>query len=984
MDRERHPIPGRREPDLVGQVPLLELDEFNRSVRLFTDEMGASADGARKAAGYRWTPETVGLINAVVKRWNGLLGVGVRTTFEDREAGICDGEVNFTRSFAEEVLRSPNFIIGHECGHELERIMNRGANGTTSGLKEAETYYNAGFEDMTHMHSCPPFGETMHHDLDIRRVFGGEYFVRGPRGSQTRSYLQDIGYNARQIYCDSVPIKEIMLKEGKGPISMQDILEECCVLLERRHEDLRMKLGGGGKAWLGVVPDLARYTGTAWALRKVAEAWVEDPAKSREISARLERFTKMFGKLLLEPESRQNELTGEQAQNLLETPVLGYSGTEIPSHSKSGLSKEETMAVTVLTRAYKEHFINCMSRKELFSDERMEPHIEKLNNPDERIRRQEAYTLGELASMRALRPLFERLERENEPQVLTTIAKSISEIMGKNRVSGGIHELKEDVERNLRHSNQKVILEMMRAATCVADEQTPGKIAEVMRANWGANGFLDRGVDALREIGLAEGPAAEKALQALVFVLNDHLGETSVVSGMVDALGRIGSNKGLAAETAYDKLVEVIEANPQNKEIQISGVFALGEIGSSENPKADKVYEEVERIMNRSPYTYFVQNLGLGTLGKIACTNNPSAVKAYRKMVSMTGRSQDPETQLARVTLISRVGSGKGRMARQAIDDLALEIESAAEPIFKRARMSALGDICFKVGPAAGYAYEVLVSVVDRVPKDPQSLSMGLDALGKVASSESPSSKAAYDKIVEILDANPQDPVIQLSGVWALGDIMNGKNSQAALASDRMVQVMQSYPHDTEIQVAGVYNLAETCEGTDPGAEASYHKMVAAIDANLQDSKIQGAGLSALSYICSSLSPLAERAYYKMVEIIEANPQSGEVQKGKIWALSRVASSGNSKAEEAFDRLVDVIDTSPRNSDGLKEGLYALGEIGSSDSPSAAKAFEKLAQLVKSDPQPYFKDEMIQSLRKIRFSSRPAAINASLLLAEME
>ncbi|HHQ44770.1 MAG TPA: HEAT repeat domain-containing protein [Candidatus Altiarchaeales archaeon] len=420
-------------PHQLGQ------DEFDRIVRVFIDQMGATPEGARKAAEKRWNPKTVEQIQKTVEAWNKLLKVEVRTSFEEGSSGIKDGELNFTQRFAEEVLQSPNFIVGHECGHEVERKSNPHAKGTTRGLQELEAHINPGFSYSQayagRHYNCPPFGATLHHDRDLRTVFDRTYVVVSPTGETSqRNYLQDIGYNARQIYADSIPFKTIMLFESKGdkpPVSMEALMEECCGYLERRYHDFSGQIRGENLKILrlDMVPDIARYTATAWALRKVAQAWVKDPQKSVEIHGRLDNFSKQFAKLMLEPESTAGVMiTDQQAQTLLETPEREYRGEKPARQAKSGLSQAEMLAIGVLTRAYKEHFINCLSRRELFEGERLEPHIEKLASPDESVRRREAYTLGEIGHASLLKPLFHQLEVEQDPHVKKTIHLAIQEI----------------------------------------------------------------------------------------------------------------------------------------------------------------------------------------------------------------------------------------------------------------------------------------------------------------------------------------------------------------------------------------------------------------------------------------------------------------------------------------------------------------------------------------------------------------------------
>ncbi|MFH1834894.1 MAG: hypothetical protein ABH851_01760 [Methanobacteriota archaeon] len=417
-----------------------KVDEFSRLSSGIADSMGVSIENASQAVEHGWNPEKIDVIQNHVERWNGILGTKVECVFEpstkkgvsprevesQTQVGIQDGKLNFTQAFAAVVLEAPNIIIGHECGHEIERKLNPQSRGTTEGLQAIEAYSSPGFDDPSKKHSCPPFGVVKHHQPELLRLF-------------TSLQLQaEVGYGARQIYADSVPVKEALLsivesQQVEG-VDMEDLLSEWLTLLDSEYQHHHRNIRSGGReVWLAEVPHLARFTATALALRKIAGAWVEDPDKARETSGGFDSFIKRFAQLLTEPESVSGEsLTEQQAYDLLETPLREYRGPK-PSSAprKSGLSEDEVMAVAVLTRAYKEHFINCMSRGELFEGERLEPHLEKLTAEDEYTRRREAYTLGEIGSVRAVEVLVER-RVDSSPLVREGAFAALLEIIVKN------------------------------------------------------------------------------------------------------------------------------------------------------------------------------------------------------------------------------------------------------------------------------------------------------------------------------------------------------------------------------------------------------------------------------------------------------------------------------------------------------------------------------------------------------------------------
>ncbi|HHQ44769.1 MAG TPA: HEAT repeat domain-containing protein [Candidatus Altiarchaeales archaeon] len=532
-------------PHQLGQ------DEFDRIVRVFIDQMGATPDGARKAAQRKWKPETVDQIQKTVESWNKVLGVEVKTSFEERGAGIKDGELNFTQRFAEEVLQSPNFIVGHECGHEIERQNNPQAEGTTRGLQLSEAHINPGFDEKKGKYSCPPFGATLHHDRDLRAVFDRTYVVVSPTGETSqRNYLQDIGYNARQIYADSVPFKTVMLQESrryewepKAPVSMEELMTECCGYLERFYNQVSRQIREENTklTWLGLVPDMARYAATAWGLQKVAQAWIRDPSKSRELNERLDGFTKRFGALLTEPERGLGvSLTEDEAKSLIVMPQAEYAGPTPTFPTQAGLTNEETMAVGVLTRAYKEHFINCLSRRELFEGERLEPHLEKLASPDEYIIRREAYTLGEIGHVNGLQPLLNLLEAETQKSpvegehavIVETISTAVSEIIKKNAESRQAKDALPKIEKQFKSQDKKVRMAMVEAAGAMGEFSSLNKLEELLNDD-------------------AELEVRQQAFLAIIDIIGKHQPDTAV-----DLIGANLEKAGLTFQSFPSRLIE--------------------------------------------------------------------------------------------------------------------------------------------------------------------------------------------------------------------------------------------------------------------------------------------------------------------------------------------------------------------------------------------------------------------------------------------
>jgi hypothetical protein len=444
----------------IRQVNVDEIDLLTNQLlkNLKSDGIGLAIEDARQAVEHGWDIRKIRFMKRVVDNWNRALRTNVKCVFEsdskdaiiksgtpvvesDGYAGIVDGKLNFNQALADEVLQSPNFIIGHECGHELERKCNFQAGGSTQGLKHGEGLNTPGFCDLCERHDFPPFGAAIHHEEILKEVFKGSYPVFDKEPGE-----KSVGYNARQIYCDSVPVKEVMLckLEGKTPpVSMRQLMSEAIGFLDRRYQLLSTQMAPGGISYVRVdlIPHLVRYSATAWALRSVAGAWINDWAESEKKQKQLESFSQRFDSLLLNPSARPNH----HAQRFIETRD-GMHGIESVEGDSPFFSKEQVYVIGILVRAYHDHFLNCLSMKEFLKDVDLTAHIEKLKSSDEITRRQEAYTLGQMGTSEVIRPLLDVVQNPKESKSVKLIAlKSISLICSKavhsQKVRGYTREL---------------------------------------------------------------------------------------------------------------------------------------------------------------------------------------------------------------------------------------------------------------------------------------------------------------------------------------------------------------------------------------------------------------------------------------------------------------------------------------------------------------------------------------------------------------
>jgi HEAT repeat protein len=501
----KHPTPKLYPP---AELPKLKIHSLDSATTGFVDGMGVSIENAREAAAHGWNPKSVEWIRKYVDRWNKLLGTKVECVFESSkpnlgnsqssnenssQAGISDGKINFTCSFAEIIIEAPNVVIGHECGHELERKLNPLGGGTTKGLKAQQAFTTPGFDDPSGIHPCPPFGAALSHSPDLLSIFC------------TTGLQSTIGYNARQIYCDSVPLREILIQldyktppynpdawtiidNSEFPVPITDMerkrkkvmgmnpldlplgldmateaiqdyiyrrkvkkgleipfttlggfLAEWEKLLEGQYAVLSSEIREKGlKVWADSIPAIARFSASAWGLQRLIGIRLGNNS-SREITDKAERhmhslegiFTK-FGRLLEEPINSPG-LTDKQIIELFKIPHDSQTVILSQKDRNSGLDEKLLRAVAVLTRAYKEHFINCLGLPEVFKGERVEVHLEKLESTDDTVRINEIKTMGSLGDAGFFDPLRKIYEDPKESkQVRGETLKAMVNIAVKN------------------------------------------------------------------------------------------------------------------------------------------------------------------------------------------------------------------------------------------------------------------------------------------------------------------------------------------------------------------------------------------------------------------------------------------------------------------------------------------------------------------------------------------------------------------------
>jgi hypothetical protein len=264
----------------------------------------------------------------------------------------------------------------------------------------------------------------MHHNDELLGLF------------DTPDLRKLVGGRSREIYADSVPIKEAMLRELDGkPVegaSVEDLLREWTVFLGDEYERVKQALDEGKNAFLELVPSIARFTATSLALQKVAGYWVKDEDVTRRIQAGFSGFNTSFGKLLEEPFDGGG-VDAADMEGFLSTPAGEYMG-QVPSDDPrpSNLSQRQLLGVGILTRAYSSHLISCFSQHDLFSDERLDAHIEKLHSPDAAVRRMEIYTLAAIGDIRVLDHFARRFLDSDDDRERYLLSQALKDMVEKN------------------------------------------------------------------------------------------------------------------------------------------------------------------------------------------------------------------------------------------------------------------------------------------------------------------------------------------------------------------------------------------------------------------------------------------------------------------------------------------------------------------------------------------------------------------------
>ncbi|MFC2163275.1 hypothetical protein ACFLRF_06295 [Candidatus Altiarchaeota archaeon] len=441
-------------PDISEKVRPKEIDCFGSLVKGLMDEMGRvgnpiSESQAGKAVRHGWAePSEREFLQGLTVRWGEALGVEIATSFDDSlGGGVSEGVVNFTKVFAREVRKAPDIIVAHEGGHCLEHGKTGWSMRQLRGNEDyLAPYVREGFDDVRHM--MPPFSLTSHHQEHEGRLFDREYDYRTCDGETgTRSLRHDVGYNARQIYCDSIPFKQVLARQVQGgqqmtgadgrPLTVNGLIGQYVGYLEGQYDAITNGEDElTGRLPVNQIPVVARFAASAWAMEYLADEVVvpgQRTARKTELRDWSDRFLKLFGhpqlargKVLDLRDTPTTELDAEKKM-MLNT----YAGRLQDDEAASGLKIDEVLSIIVLTRAYKRHFMSSISRRQLIQDDDLRPHFERLKagTGSEKIR--ESHMMAELADVRAAKPLVESFETSDK-DVGVAMADALNHIFAAN------------------------------------------------------------------------------------------------------------------------------------------------------------------------------------------------------------------------------------------------------------------------------------------------------------------------------------------------------------------------------------------------------------------------------------------------------------------------------------------------------------------------------------------------------------------------
>ncbi|HHQ44768.1 MAG TPA: HEAT repeat domain-containing protein [Candidatus Altiarchaeales archaeon] len=443
-DKTRRPRQTPKEgarPEELGiaeNIPLKDITsgKLEAQARALADEMGrvgvqVTLPQAKKAVEHGWAGKKErDFVNDVIATCGRALDIEIPTTFDDTKGGgTAEGEVNFTQVLASEFKRAPHVIGFHEAGHCIEH---QNTGWTIEQFRAYEhyrgTYIMKGFEHQKY--GMPPFSLTQYHQKNE-----GEFF-----GKEGLEYA--IGYNARQIYCDSIGFKEVSIRqlkeeppirdtEGK-PLTIGTLTSQYLGYLEDQYDNITKEGVLTGQVPKNLIPAIARFAASAWAMEYLAQE-IPDTAQSEDKVKKLRDWSNRFLNLFGHPSLQRDEIL-----EIRETPVAQqderikhlrkkFEESDSEKLPLSGLKPEEVNSIAILVRAYKRHFMACISRKELIQEDDLRPHFERLLDGNEGQKIREIHLMAELGDSRALPHLIPLL-KDNSNRLREATIKALGNV----------------------------------------------------------------------------------------------------------------------------------------------------------------------------------------------------------------------------------------------------------------------------------------------------------------------------------------------------------------------------------------------------------------------------------------------------------------------------------------------------------------------------------------------------------------------------
>ena len=367
--------------------------------------------GANTVQTQGWSDQDILRLEQYINKWNSILytnfwlqpfkgetevdrkGRAITTTHSE------DGVLYLNRTGIN-YMYCLDVFVAHEIGHYLE--LKEGRFKDSEEMRRfRNTYRNPGL--MSHSTSSekvliPPSDISTGQDSNVRNVLDG--------------LDEQIGYNFRQINCDTIAFQ----KRKQAGLELEDLANQYLTYIELEEESIDRDISKGGIVRIGHVPAVARLAAGAWSMSILASEIIHD--------------------------NQLAERAKESYESFVET---------LKDREKAELSVDELHATEIIIRAYKDHFIDSLGIRELFKEQPMEPHLERLDpnkTPNPLTRSNELLLLGHMRDERFTDAIIGCLDHKGGGVVLYALW-TLGEIGNKKSIDAIVKRFK-DTNKEVR------------------------------------------------------------------------------------------------------------------------------------------------------------------------------------------------------------------------------------------------------------------------------------------------------------------------------------------------------------------------------------------------------------------------------------------------------------------------------------------------------------------------------------------------------